>query len=53
MISYDDPESFEAKGKFIADNNLLGFSMWDVTGDYQSLLSSAILGGADVTSDCS
>lgn len=52
MISYDDPTSFTAKGKFIADNDLLGFSMWDITGDYKDLLVDAITTGAGVTDDC-
>jgi chitinase len=51
MISYDDPTSYAAKGKFITANDLLGFSMWDITGDYNNLLVDAILQGAGVT-DC-
>jgi chitinase len=42
MVSYDDPQSFAAKGKFISQNDLLGFYMWDVTGDYNDLLVDAI-----------
>lgn len=52
MVSYDDPTSFAAKGKFIADNDLLGFAMWDITGDYNDLLVDAITKGAGVTDDC-
>lgn len=52
MVSYDDPQSFAAKGKFIVDHNLLGFYMWDVTGDSMDLLVDAILTAADVTTDC-
>ncbi|KAJ7154746.1 glycoside hydrolase family 18 protein [Mycena filopes] len=33
MISYDDADSFAAKGKFIMSQNLAGFAVWDVTGD--------------------
>jgi len=33
LVSFDNAESFAAKGKFINDNNLLGFAMYDVTGD--------------------
>jgi len=51
MVSYDDPESFAAKGEFIIQNNLLGFSMWDITGDHNDLLVDAITSGAGVT-DC-
>jgi chitinase len=52
MVSYDDPQSFTAKGQFIASNDLLGFAMWDATGDYMDLLVDAISTGAGVTSDC-
>lgn len=52
MVSYDDAQSFAAKGKFIVDNNLLGFSMWDVAGDSNDLLVDAILTAADATDDC-
>jgi chitinase len=52
MVSYDDPQSFTAKGKFIAENNLLGSYMWDITGDSNDLLVDAILSGAGVTTDC-
>lgn len=52
MVSYDDPQSFTAKGQFIADNELLGFAMWDFTGDSNDLLVDAITSGAGVTSDC-
>lgn len=42
MVSYDDAESFAAKGKFINDHALLGFAMWDATGDtpQHTLISS-------------
>lgn len=52
MVSYDDPQSYEAKGKFIADNNLLGFYMWDITGDSGDLLVDAMFTGAGVTDEC-
>jgi chitinase len=52
MVSYDDPQSFTAKGQFIADNDLLGFAMWGLPGDYNGLLVDAITSGAGVTSDC-
>jgi chitinase len=52
MVSYDDPQSFTAKGQFIASNDLLGFAMWDASGDYMDLLVDAISTGAGVTSDC-
>lgn len=52
MFSYDDPKSYAAKGKFITSNDLLGFSMWDITGDYNDLLVDALWKGAGVSSDC-
>jgi len=53
MVSYDDATSFAAKGKYINDANLLGFSMWHILGDYQNILVDAISNamGIDV-SDC-
>jgi len=48
MVSYDDPQSFAAKGKFIIQNNLLGFAMWETTGDHNSLLLGAITTAAGV-----
>ena len=29
MVSYDDAKAFEAKGQFIATQNLRGFAMWE------------------------
>ncbi|KAF9069510.1 chitinase [Rhodocollybia butyracea] len=45
MVSYDDATSFTAKGKFISEMGLRGFSVWDTTGDYMDTLLTAI-GGA-------
>ncbi|KAI0340359.1 glycoside hydrolase [Trametopsis cervina] len=42
MISYDDPTSFAAKGKFIADQGLGGFALWEASSDYNDLLVDAI-----------
>lgn len=42
LISYDDPQSFTAKGQYIAQAGLLGFSMYEVGGDYNGLLLNAI-----------
>lgn len=53
MVSYDDPTSYAAKGQFIVQNDLLGFFMWDVTGDSNDLIVDAITKGAGVTDDCS
>ncbi|KAG6332514.1 hypothetical protein ID866_6576, partial [Astraeus odoratus] len=42
MISYDDAQSYAAKGKFIADAGLRGFAMWEAGGDYNDILLSSI-----------
>lgn len=43
MISYDDTRSLGAKGKFIIDNNMLGFAMWHIAGDTKNnLLTNAL-----------
>lgn len=42
MISYDNAQSFAAKGQFITDMGLAGFAMWEAGGDYNSILLDAI-----------
>ncbi|KAL4078209.1 glycoside hydrolase superfamily [Scleroderma yunnanense] len=42
MVSYDNPDSFTAKGAFIKQAGLRGFSMWEAGGDYKDLLLDAI-----------
>ncbi|KAI0701967.1 glycoside hydrolase [Cytidiella melzeri] len=42
MISYDDTTSFAAKGKFIAEQGLRGFALWEASTDYNNLLVDAI-----------
>jgi chitinase len=44
-ISYDDPQSFTAKGQFIINNGLLGFGMYDAGGDMNDALLDAIRAG--------
>ena len=51
MVSYDDPQSFAAKGKFIIQNNLLGFAMWETTGDHNDLLIDSLTTAAGVNQD--
>ena len=51
MYSYDDPQSFAEKGRFIVQNNLLGFSMWDLAGDSNGMLVESLATAAGVT-DC-
>jgi len=42
MVSYDDPQSMRAKGQFIGEQKLRGFSLWEVGGDYHTSLVDAI-----------
>ncbi|KAG1725422.1 glycoside hydrolase family 18 protein [Suillus paluster] len=42
MISYDNAESFTAKGTFIKNTGLLGYAMWEAGGDYNHILIDAI-----------
>ncbi|KAL0939917.1 glycoside hydrolase family 18 protein [Colletotrichum truncatum] len=41
-VSYDNPESLTAKGKYIKSANLAGFAMWEAGGDYKNTLVDAI-----------
>ncbi|KAG2097538.1 glycoside hydrolase family 18 protein [Suillus discolor] len=42
MISYDNADSFTAKGTFIKNTGLLGYAMWQAGGDYNNILVNAI-----------
>ncbi|KAH0587892.1 Chitinase A1 [Termitomyces sp. J132] len=42
MVSYDNKQSFAAKGNFIIQNKLAGFAMWEAGGDYNNLLVDSI-----------
>ena len=42
MVSFDDAQSFEEKGKYISEKGLAGFSMWHSGGDYQDILLNGI-----------
>ena len=42
MISYDDTQSFAAKGKFIAEAGLRGFALWEAASDYKDMLIDSI-----------
>ncbi|KAJ6607726.1 glycoside hydrolase family 18 protein [Mycena sp. CBHHK59/15] len=42
LVSYDDAQSFAAKGEFILDNGLAGFAMWEVVGDYNDILVDSL-----------
>ena len=42
MVSFDDAQSFAAKGSYIKSTGLRGFSMWEAGGDYQDTLLDSI-----------
>ncbi|KAG2366212.1 glycoside hydrolase superfamily, partial [Suillus spraguei] len=42
MISFDNARSFAAKGKYIKDIGLRGFTMWEVAGDHNDILLDSI-----------
>jgi len=44
MVSFDNAQSFAAKGQFINDSGMRGFAMWDAGGDYEDMLLDAIRG---------
>ncbi|KAF6798250.1 glycoside hydrolase family 18 protein [Colletotrichum sojae] len=41
-VSYDNPESLTAKGKYLKSANLAGFAMWEAGGDYKNILIDSI-----------
>jgi len=44
MVSFDDAMSFAAKGKFINNQGLKGFVMWNSAGDFGDILVDSIIG---------
>lgn len=42
MVSYDNADSFAAKGKFINTLGLRGFAMWEAGGDFKDILVDSI-----------
>lgn len=52
MISFDDSKSFAAKGKFINDNALAGFAVWEISGDSNNVLLSAISDAMGIVQVC-
>ncbi|KAH9948621.1 chitinase [Amylocystis lapponica] len=55
MVSFDNAQSFAAKGAFIKDSGLRGFQMWETGGDSGDILLDAIRQGAgfvEPESDC-
>jgi len=51
MVSYDNAESFAAKGSYIASTNLRGFAMWEAGGDYNDILLDSIRKAAGFEDD--
>ncbi|KAG1725270.1 glycoside hydrolase family 18 protein [Suillus paluster] len=43
MVSFDNTKSFAAKGEFIKEAGLRGFSMWEAGGDYNDMLLDSII----------
>ncbi|KAG1829648.1 chitinase [Suillus variegatus] len=46
MISFDNAESFAAKGEYIKNAGLHGFAMWEAGGDYDNILLDSIISAA-------
>lgn len=42
MVSFDNAQSFAAKGSYIEDIGLRGFAMWEAGGDYNDILLDSI-----------
>ncbi|KAG0692802.1 glycoside hydrolase family 18 protein, partial [Suillus ampliporus] len=43
MISFDNTQSFAAKGEYIKKTGLRGFAMWEAGGDYNDMLLDSII----------
>ncbi|KAG2039741.1 glycoside hydrolase family 18 protein [Suillus americanus] len=43
MVSFDNVESYAAKGKYIKNAGLRGFAMWEAGGDYNNMLLDSII----------
>ncbi|KAJ7089256.1 glycoside hydrolase family 18 protein [Mycena belliarum] len=53
LVSYDDATSFAAKGKFINDQGLGGFAVWESTGDKDDILLDSLHQAMGIQPDCS
>ncbi|KAN0091397.1 glycoside hydrolase family 18 protein [Tylopilus felleus] len=42
MVSFDNAQSFTAKGNYIKETGLRGFAMWEAGGDYKDTLLDSI-----------
>ncbi|TFK88544.1 glycoside hydrolase family 18 protein [Polyporus arcularius HHB13444] len=45
MVSYDDAQSMRLKGEFVKEQGLAGFAMFEVGGDHENILLSAVKEG--------
>ncbi|KAF4563788.1 hypothetical protein EYR36_003030 [Pleurotus pulmonarius] len=52
MVSYDDATSFAAKGKFINDQGLKGFALWNAAGDFDDVLLASISDAMGIETEC-
>jgi chitinase len=52
MISFDNAESFAAKGNFIQEYGLAGFAMWEAGGDSNNILLDSIRMATGFEDDC-
>ncbi|KAG2127499.1 glycoside hydrolase family 18 protein [Suillus clintonianus] len=43
MISFDNVQSYAAKGKYIKNAGLRGFALWETGGDYNDMLLDSII----------
>ncbi|KAL0066347.1 hypothetical protein AAF712_006606 [Marasmius tenuissimus] len=46
MVAYDNPQSWSAKGQYIADAGLGGFAVWQAGDDYHDMLLNAVRRGS-------
>jgi chitinase len=46
MVSFDNAQSFAAKGSYIQATGLRGFAMWEAGGDYEDILLDSIRSAA-------
>ena len=46
MVSFDDARAFAAKGAFIKDEKLRGFSIWEAGGDSHDILLDSVRAAA-------
>jgi chitinase len=44
LVSFDNAQSFAAKGAFIKHTGMRGFAIWEAGGDYDDMLLNSIRG---------